>query len=330
MKKINWGIIGTGNIANKFTSDLKLLCDANVSAVASRDINKAQKFADNFGIKKYYGSYQDLVNDKDIDVVYVSTPHVFHRDNTLMALQAGKAVLCEKPLSINYREAKEMVDAATSKKVFFMEAMWMRFTPAIVKLKNIIESGTIGKVRIINADFGYKSGRVDPMDRVYNKALGGGALLDIGIYPVSLSFMLLGVPQKISSYANIGTTGVDEQCGIMFSHSNGEIAILSAAVSTTTSGQAYIYGDNGYVKISCPWWCSKEIFLHKDCAMPERISIENTGNGFVYQAQHVMDCIKSGCLQSDVMSWNESLEIMKTMDQIRKPWGLVYDSDKLG
>ncbi|MDA1192670.1 MAG: Gfo/Idh/MocA family oxidoreductase, partial [Candidatus Poribacteria bacterium] len=234
MDTIRWGILGTGNIAKQFARGLTALDDAKLVAVGSRTQESADKFADQFDAPRRHASYEALVNDPNVDAIYVATPHPFHCENTLLCIDAGKAVLCEKPFAINDAEAKRMIDAARSKGIFLMEAMWSRFFPLMVDVRRRIAEGEIGNVRMMTADFGFRVGTVNPKSRLFDPALGGGALLDVGVYPVSLASMVFGNATRIATLANLGETGVDEEAGIVLGYEGGQIAALHTAVRVTT------------------------------------------------------------------------------------------------
>lgn len=319
---LRWGIIGPGNIAKRFATGLKALPDARIIAIGSRTPGKADTFAGEFDVPHRHDSYQALVSDPDVDAVYVATPHPYHREHSLLALQAGKPVLCEKPFTINANEAGEIVRVAREKKVFAMEAMWSRFFPLMTRVRELLQSGAIGEVRMLQADFGFRSG-VNPEGRLFKPALGGGALLDVGVYTVSLASMLLGTPDRITALATMGETGVDEQSAMLFGYSNGAIALLSTAIRTNTPHEATIIGTDGYLKIHRSWWTPKTMTLTKN-GKEEVIEVPFEGNGFHYEAAEVARCLRAGKLESDVMPLDESLSVMKTMDEVRAQWGLKY------
>jgi predicted dehydrogenase len=323
---IHWGIIGAGRIAAKFALGLSAIPEAKLLAVASREKAKAEQFGREHGAPVCYDAYAKLAADPRVDVVYIATPHSMHRENTLLCLEAGKAVLCEKPFAINAREALEMVECARRHKVFLMEAMWMRFLPALVKIKDLVTSGAIGETRMLTADFGF-SGIKDPAGRLYNRNLGGGALLDVGIYPVSLAFMLWGEPERIQGAAHIGSTGVDEQSATVFAYADGRIASLTSSIATSTSQEACIYGSGGAIKIHAPWWRGGKFSIKRPEEPEEVVSSPLAGNGYNYEAVEVMNCIRAKRLESDIMTLDESVCIMKALDAIRKGWGLRYPGE---
>lgn len=326
--KVRWGIIGCGQIASVFAEALCELEDAELLAVGSRSLDKAKGFGERFGAERAYGSYAELAADDDIDVVYVATPHPFHMENTLLCIEAGKAVLCEKPLAVNFREAGRMIEAARAKGIFLMEAMWTRFIPAIVKLRQLLSGGVIGQVRMLEADFGYRFD-FDPEHRVFNLELAGGALLDVGIYPVSLASMIFGrQPETIAGLADIGKTGVDEQSAFVLRYSEGELAVLYCAVRTETPGEAGVIGTEGMIKVHYPFWRSKCLTICREGGEDEIIDLPFECNKFCFEAEHVQNCLREGKKQSDIMTLDESMVIMETMDRIRGQWGLRYPMEK--
>jgi predicted dehydrogenase len=326
--KIQWGIIGCGQIASVFAEALCELEEAELLAVGSRSLDKAKGFAEKFGAERTYGSYAELVADRDIDVVYIATPHVFHMENTLLCIEAGRAVLCEKPFAVNTRQARRMIEAARAKGVFLMEAMWTRFIPAIVKVRQLLSDGVIGQVRMVQADFGYRFD-FDQKHRAFNLELGGGALLDVGVYPVSLASMIFGrQPKAIGGVADIGQTGVDEQSAFVLRYTEGELAVLYCALRTETPGEAVIIGTEGMIRVHYPFWRSKCLTIRRDGKDTELLDLPFECNKFCFQAEHVQNCLREGKKQSDIMTLDESLAIMETMDRIRAPWGLKYPADE--
>jgi dihydrodiol dehydrogenase / D-xylose 1-dehydrogenase (NADP) len=326
--KVRWGIIGCGQIASVFAEALCELEDAELLGVGSRSLDKAKGFAEKFGSERAYGSYAELAVDKDIDVVYVATPHPFHMENTLLCIEADRAVLCEKPFAVNAKEAQRMIDLARAKGVFLMEAMWTRFIPAIVRVRQLLSDGVIGQVRMMQADFGYRF-EFDPEQRVFNLELGGGALLDVGVYPVSLASMVFGrQPEAITGLANIGKTGVDEQSAFVLRYHRDELAVLYCAVRTETPGEAVIIGTKGMIKIHYPFWRSKCLTICREGGEDEIIDLPFERNKFCFEAEHVQSCLREGKMQSDIMTLDESLAIMETMDRIREQWDLRYPADE--
>jgi predicted dehydrogenase len=317
-----WGILSTGRIAGVFATGLAALPDAELLAVGSRSAESANTFGDRFNIPRRYASYEELVSDPDIDAIYVATPHSSHAEETLRCLRAGKAVLCEKPFTINAAEAERVVADARSRGIFLMEAMWTRFLPALVRVRELIAAGAIGEVRMLQADFGFRT-NVNPQSRLFDPALGGGALLDVGVYCVSLASMLFGAPGEIKSLANLGTTGVDEQAAILFGYPGGQMALLSTATRTRTPHEAVIMGTEGMIRIHPQWWAATTLTVTIG-GKSEEERYPLTGNGYNYEAAEVARCLRKGKTESDIMPLDETLAIMRAMDALRAQWGLKY------
>jgi predicted dehydrogenase len=323
MDKVKWGILGPGAIAHSFIKGIQTLEDANVVAVGARNIEKATTFACRYDIPNVYGSYEELVNDPTIDIVYVATPHFLHKDCTLMCLKAGKAVLCEKPFTMNTKEAEEIINYAKGAKLFLMEAMWTRFLPAIGKVRELLKAEVIGEVRQVKADFGFCADW-NPEGRLLNLNMGGGALLDVGVYPISFASMVFGAqPSQIKSMAHLGATGVDEQFMALFGYDNGKLASLSGAVRTDTPHDAWVIGTEGILQIPDFWHATSVILSVKDKPI-EKFQLPFDATGYGYEAAEAMRCLRQGKLESDIMPLQESLSIMQTMDAMRKQWGLTY------
>lgn len=259
-KYIRWGIIGTGRAARNFAQGLRSLPEAKLSAIGSRTLATAREFAHKFNVPFAHQNYEELANNQQVDVIYIATPNNRHKKDCLLCLNSGKAVLCEKPFTINAHEAREVIALAREKKLFCMEAMSMRFFPLIQKVKELIHSGAIGEINMLSADFG-RYVTFNPDNRHFNLQLGGGALLDRGIYALSLAFQILGEPSKIASQASIGKSGIDEQSAIILSHPQGALALLSASLNTNTSNEAIIMGNKG------------KIIIHKPFYSPQKFSI---------------------------------------------------------
>ena len=321
--KFRWGILGAGGIAKKFSIGVQALADHELIAVGSRTQEKADQFADQFNIPHRHASYEALVSDPEVDAIYVATPHPMHKENTLLCLAHGKHVLCEKPFTINAGEAQAIIDAARKHKLFLMEAMWTRFIPAVLEAKRLVDSGAIGEVRMINADFGYRAG-FNPASRAFDPALGGGGLLDVGIYPLSLASMFLGRPDRIASLADIGQTGVDEQSAFVLGYPGGQLATIYNAVRTNTPQEAIIMGTDGMIRIHPPFWIPKKLTLTQPGKGAQEMEIPFAANGYNYEAAEVANCVRAGKLESDVMPLDESLQLMETMDAIRAQWGMKY------
>ena len=323
--KIKWGILGPGGIAHSFARGLSVIPDAELIAAGSRSIERASKFADEFDIPRRYGSYDELVSDADIDAIYVSTVHPFHKDCAILALKAGKAVICEKPLAVNVAQVKEMIDCARNEGKFLMEAMWTRFIPVMVKAREWIADGAIGEPRMLTADFGFRAG-INPEGRLFNLDLAGGGLLDVGVYSIAMAYMIFGAPSTVTSAAHIGEMGVDEQAAMLFGYDEGQIALLSCAVRTNTPQEARIMGTDGSIYMP-NFWHGTKATLQTNGKEPENVEFPFEGNGYEYEAMEVMKCIREGKLESDIMPLSESLSIMETMDSLRARWGLKYPMD---
>ena len=321
--RIRWGILGTGSIAKKFAEGLAVLPEADLVAVGSRTSETAGDFADRYGVPRAHGTYEGLAEDPEVDAVYVATPHPFHRENTILCLKAGKAVLCEKPFAINRGDAEEMVRVARERKRFLMEAMWTRFLPITVKVREWLADGTIGEVRMLRADFGFRAG-VDPKARLFSPELGGGALLDVGVYTVSFASMVFGgPPEDMATTAHIGETGVDEQAGMVLRYEGGQLAVLACAVRNRTYQRAEILGTDGSIHIHPPFWCGTTATLTAE-GNEETVERPLEGNGYNYEAVEVMERLREGKLESDVMPLDETLSVMGTLDRARGQWGLRY------
>ena len=323
---IRWGILSTGRISHRFAEAIAFLPDAEVIAVGSRAMDTARRFADQYRIPRAYASYEALAADPDVDAVYVSTPHPMHKECSLLCLSAGKAVLCEKPFTLNAAEAETVVLAARAKGVFLMEAMWTRFLPSIAKVRELIAGGAIGEPRMVMADFGFRAG-FDPHSRIFDPHLGGGGLLDVGVYCASLASMIFGAPTHVSGFAHLGETGVDEQAGVTLGYPGGQIALIASAVRTSTQHEAWIHGTDGSIKIHRLWYHAAKLSLLAPGKDEQVIDAPPEGNGFNYQAAEVGACLRAGKLESTIMPLDESISIMRTMDQLRAQWGLRYPTE---
>lgn len=325
-RTFNWGIIGPGKIAHKFAQDLNKLPQARLHAVASRSLDRAQAFAKQYGAPHAYGSYPEILNCPDLDVVYVATPHTGHHENTLACLKAGIAVLCEKPLAVNLREAQQMIYTAQEEKVFLMEAIWTRFIPTHLKMWEIINSGRIGKVLSVKADFGFKPD-YNPEGRLFNRELAGGSLLDIGIYPVFLAMNVLGKPKKIKALGYLGETGVDEEVGLLFGYPDGQMAMLHSSIRAETKTEAFIYGEHGTIYLHSRWHEPSTMSLNLPGQTPEYFTFDYDSNGYSYEAEEVMRCLAAGKTESDALPLQFSADLMDVLFSIRHLIGLSYPAD---
>ena len=329
MDKIRWGILGTGGIANTFATGLSFLPHAELVAVGSRKQETADAFADKYNIPHRHAGYESLASDPGVDAIYVCTPHPMHRDASMLCLQGGKAVLCEKPFTINAAEAQELITYARQHRLFLMEAMWTRFLPLMGKVRELLAQKVIGEVRTVMADFGFRTD-FNPSSRLLAPELGGGALLDVGVYTISFASMVLGgkLPSRIAGLADMGGTGVDEQSAYLLGYPNGALAMLFSAVRTDSPHEATILGENGRIKIHASFFNSTRLTLSVNGKEDQVIDAPFEGNGFNYETAEVMRCLRAGKLESDILPLDESLAIMQTMDTLRAPWGLKYPTEK--
>lgn len=325
MSTFRWGILGTGGIARAFVEGLKFVEDAEIVAVGSRNQATAEEFGEKYAIPHRHPTYEELAADQGVDVIYVATPHIFHHANTMLCLRAGKAVLCEKAFTINAAEAAEMIDYARQNKLFLMEAMWTRFLPLYVSLRQMLQEGVIGEIRIVHADFSFRA-PYNPQNRLFDLKLGGGALLDAGIYPISMASMLLGTPTEITSLMYKGESGADEQTAMQFKYSKGQLASLTTSTRVAGPQDLLIRGSEGYIKIN-QWLRPSSLTLVRPERGDEVIEVPFEGNGYNYEAAEVMRCMRAGLLESPVMPLDESYALMKTMDGIRAGWDLKYPSE---
>lgn len=322
-RNIRWGIAGTGNIARKFTEAVRLSGVAELLAVGSRTQVRANQFGQQFDIPRRYGSYSDLFRDSEVDAIYVSTPHPFHKQNSMDALNAGKAVLCEKPLTVNAAEAREIIRTARAKNLFLMEAMWTRFLPPMAKLRELLAQGVIGQLRVLSANSGFRGGW-EPDSRLLNPELAGGALLDMGVYVISLASMIFGRPSRIAALGHIGLTGVDEQAAAVLGYDKGQLAVLACAIRTALPNEAMIIGTKGSIRLHREWAAGSKMTLSRTNVEDEIIDVPCAKNGFVYQIEEVAQCLQVGRTESSIMPLDESLAIMNTMDELRRQWKLRY------
>ena len=322
-EKLRWGIISTGHIAHKFALGAGATETSEVVAVGSRSQDKADAFGKEFDIPRRHGSYEALAADADVDAIYVATPHPMHAENAILCLRRGKPVLCEKPFALNAAQAGQMIDTARREGLFLMEAMWSRFLPPVRKASQLVDVGAIGELRMIMADFGFR-GKWDPASRLLNPDLAGGGLLDVGIYPISLSSMFFGAARAVASQAHLGETGVDEQAGMVVKYDGGRIAVMTTGVRTRTPMEAWLLGTEGRIHLHREWWRGNPLTLMVDGKDPETFDPPIKGNGFNYEIDEVARCIAAGKTESDIMPLDETLSIMTLLDEIRAQWGLKY------
>jgi len=319
---VRWGILSTGWIAEQFVTDLQHLPDAEAVAVGSRTPAAAQAFADRFGIPRAHGSWQALIEDPDVDAIYVATPHHAHFEASMLSLEAGRATLTEKPVTLDADHAEKLIEAARSNGVFFMEAMWMRCIPAIRRAAGLVADGTIGDVTTVQADFGLQGPFTEP-HRLVTKALGGGALLDLGIYPVTFAHLFLGVPQWIQAWASLTEGGVDDNTGMVFGHESGALAMLACSLTGDTPRTATITGTLGRIEFGRGFFNPQAFTLwHGEEA--EEVSQPFAGKGYHFEAAEVQRCVGEGLLESPLIPHAETLAVMRTLDAVRSKIGVVY------
>ncbi|MBX3257574.1 MAG: Gfo/Idh/MocA family oxidoreductase [Chitinophagaceae bacterium] len=331
MKKIKWGILGCGKIAGKFASDLRLLEDTELLAVASRDQQNVEKFGAEYGARFIYTSYEALINNDEVDVIYVATPHGLHYDHVMQCLRGGKAVLCEKAFALNLQQAGAMISLAKSKRVFLMEALWSKFIPSFRKMKALIEENRLGDIQNVLINFGFIP-QPPIAQRIFDPALGGGTLLDIGIYNVFYALSVLGKPDHIEAHITRASTGVDEQCAVLFRYNNGVMAQLFSSYTSHLPTEANISGTKGRIRLTHRFYTPEALLELYTGRMDSRQVIEvpaTQGWGYHYEASHVNDCLRKGLTESPVMTHADSLLLMETLDNIRHKSGIVYPADQV-
>lgn len=326
-RPLRWGIIGTGGIASTFATDLRLLPDAELVAVGSRSLPTAVAFGDRLDVPRRYPTYDELVQDDDVDAVYVSTPHPAHHAAAMLALTAGKAVLCEKPFTLNAAEAVELVETARARGVFLMEAMWTRSLPHMVRIRELLAEGALGDVRTVLADHGVRFER-DERHRLFAPELGGGALLDLGIYPVSFASMVLGTPSAVTAVSDRAFTGVDAQTSMLLRHPGGGHAVLTTTLEADGQNRAVIVGTEARIEIDRVWYTPTGFTVTDRDGSVQRHDVPHEGSGLRHQAAEVARCLRAGLTESPVMPLDETVSIMRTMDEVRRQIGLVYPSER--
>ncbi len=324
MQSIRWGILATGLIAGKFVEDLRLLPDAEVVAVGSRTPQAAQAFAERYAIPRAYGSWQALADDPGVDAVYVATPHPAHYAASLLCLRAGKATLTEKPFTLHVPDAQELVATARSRGVFLMEAMWMRCLPGIARVRELVADGVIGEVVAIHADFG-AAGPFPPGHRMRDRLLGGGALFDLGVYPITLAYLFLGEPAEVRAWARLDPQGVDENTGMLFGYASGALAALTCSLLGDTARRATITGTAGRIELPRNFYRPTELVLHQGEDRAERIETPFPGLGYHFEAAEVHRCLRARLVESPLVPHDDTLSVMRTLDAVRQLIGVTYD-----
>ncbi len=326
-RRFNWGIIGPGRIAHQFAEGVKVIDDAALYAVASTRPERAKAFAEQHGGEKTYDSYEALANDPQVDAIYIATPHRFHAENALLCLNAGKPVLCEKPLTVNAAETRQLIEAARTNKVFLMEALWTRYLPIYQQIRQWLDAKAIGDLRLLVSTFGINVPK-DQADRWLSPELAGGTLLDMGVYPIAVSQWIMGqTPQAFSAQAYLGKTGVDELTAGLLKYNNGVISQFHSSFITDGENQFFIYGSTGYIRIHAHYWGATEATL---VANDQTLTVSKPfrGGGFEYQTEEAMRCVRAGLLESPGMTHADTLANMELMDSIRAEIGVKYPFEK--
>jgi predicted dehydrogenase len=325
-KRFNWGVLGPGRIAIQFAEGLKVIDDAALYAVASTNLERARAFVEKYGGEKIYDSYETLVNDPQVDAVYIATPHRFHFENILLCLNAGKPVLCEKPMTVNAAETKELIETARAKNVFLMEALWSIYLPIYGQIRQWLNDGVIGDIKLMVSTFGGDAPK-DQGDRWLNPELAGGTLLDMGIYPIAISQWIMGQnPQSFKAKAYLGKTGVDEITAGILQYENGVISQFSSNFFNGDSNNFRIYGSKGYICIYEPWSATRATLITGDHELT--VTKPLRASGFEYETEEAMQCIRKGLLESPQMTLAKTLANMELMDGIRAEIGLKYPFER--
>ncbi|MFQ6599475.1 Gfo/Idh/MocA family protein [Flavobacterium sp. C3NV] len=319
--KVKWGIIGLGNIANQFAADLLLLPDAALFAVASRDHNKAIEFAKKYNCTKSYDSYEALFQDDKVDIIYIATPHDSHAELSIKALENGKHVLCEKPMSLSYKDALRMIEASRKHNKFFMEAFWTRFIPSVKEILEKVNQGIIGDVKYVKADFAFYADEKQG-GRLFDKNLGGGALFDIGVYPLFLSYILLGIPKEIIAKSIYNKNGIDLQTSMILQYENAQ-SVLHASIISESDMKATISGTQGHIQLNSPWYIADGYSVSKN-NKEETFSLPNLGIGYTHEAVECHNCIRNNQIESKLWSHQNSLDLSKIVEDIKNKIGLEF------
>ena len=326
MDDIRWGIVGPGRIAEGVVADLALVEGARAVAVGSRSLDRAQAFAGRHGIERAFGSYAELLADPDVDVLYVATPHAQHHAVALGALRAGRALLVEKSFTATTAGAAEVVDLARRTGVFAMEAMWTRFQPAVVALRELVADGAIGEVRTVQADLGIAR-EYDPADRLFALTLGGGALLDLGVYVVSFAQMLLGAPERVVAAGSVFPSGVDAEATMLLDHGDGRTAALVTSLRQPLPGSARVLGTEGWIDVLPRFHHPQTIVLHRNGAEPEAITRAQTGAGYFHELVEVVECLRAGRTESAVMPLADTLAVQAVLGEAAEQLGVRHAED---
>ncbi len=321
--EVTWGIVGPGRIAEQVVRDFAVVPGARAVAVASRSATRAEDFAGRHGIERAYGSYAELLADRDVDVLYVATPHPQHAAIALAALRAGKALLVEKAFTATTAGAAEVVALARSSGTFVMEAMWTRFQPAVVAMRELIADGAIGEVRSVQADLGVQRD-FDPADRLFSLQLGGGALLDLGVYVVSFAQMLLGTPDTVTAAGSRFPTGVDAEAALLLGWADGRSAALTCSLRSALPGQARVFGTGGWIDVLPRFHHPQTVVLHRAGAEPETVTRPQLGGGYAHELREVTDGVRAGRGESAVMPLADTLVVQDVLEQAATQLGVRF------
>ncbi|HEX2969856.1 MAG TPA: Gfo/Idh/MocA family oxidoreductase [Bacteroidales bacterium] len=325
-KKYKWGILAPGKMAAKFTRGLKITANAELYAVGSRDDERATRFAGEFGFRKAYGSYEELAADPEVEIIYIASPHSAHFENTMLCLRHRKAVICEKAFALNGADARKMIEEAEKHNVFLMEALWPPFQPMYKKAKETVESGATGRIIHLNARFAFQA-PFDPVDRKFNPALGGGSLLDIGIYPVIDALWFMGVPSEIVAKASFAKTGTEDSISIIFRYEDGRMANLYSSFRTTAGIGVDLFCEKGNLHFTRARDMSQRLRIALTGQEEKEFSLMPEGMGYNYEAVEVMNCLDKGKTESDIVPHSFTLNLMNTLDRIRQSAGIVFPGE---
>lgn len=315
MKTYKWGVLGAARIAHKFAEGLKILPNAELYTIAARSLVRAETFREKHGFAKAFGSYEEMLADPDLDVVYIATTNNLHFEHVMLCLEAGKAVLCEKPFASNLTQVEQMVNKAREKNLFLMEALWSRFIPSMIQFKAQVESGIIKQPLLLQCNFGFVS-PFDPYNRVYDPDLGGGSIPDIGIYPIFTALYLFGKPETIQATSVPAPTGTDWTTSILFKHKKKEISMLTSSFEMVLDNEARVYGEGGCLKLHAMFHIPTRLSLRRNDGKETEIPLNSTGNGYNYEAAEVMDCLDKGLTESPSLPLSFSLDLMQVLDEV--------------
>jgi predicted dehydrogenase len=322
MSIVRWGVVGPGRIAAKVVEDFPHVPGAEVVAVASRSAQRAEAFAGAHGIGRVHDSYRAIVEDDAVDVLYIATPHPHHRAVALAALKAGKAVLVEKAFTVTPAATREIVDAATDARVFAMEAMWTRFQPAVVRMQELIADGAIGELRAVQGELGVHA-PTDPLDRYYNLAIGGGALFDLTVYPISFAQMVLGTPDTVAAHGTLDATGVDIEEAVLLGWADGRSASLFTSLRCATPGQMRLFGTGGWIDLLPRFHHPDTFVLHRSGRDAEEVTVPHIGGGYAHELREVTDCVLAGRTQSEVMPLADTVAVQDVMGAVADQLGMM-------